>query len=83
MKLKVEKDDAMIIVGPADGSRLVEGVTAVVGKKWNKPTVSFDGSPWGGEGLSPKAAMERAKLIAQVALRTRQEYIKIPKKERL
>jgi len=83
MKLKVEKDGAMIVVGPADGSRLVEGVTVVVGKKWNKPNVSFDGSPWGGKGLNPEAAMERAKLIAQVALRTRQEYLKIPKKERL
>jgi hypothetical protein len=82
MKLKVEKDHAMIVVGPADGSRLVEGMTANFGDKWNKPTVSFDGSPWSGDGLSPEAAMDRAKLIAKVALRTQQEYLKIPKKER-
>ena len=83
MRLKVEKDKSMIIVGPSDGSRTVEGVIVRVGDVWEKPGVSFDGSPWGGEALSPEAAMNMAQLIAKVALRTQQEYLKIPKKERL
>ena len=82
MELKVFKDSNCIKIEMADGSRLVQGWIDndnLRTGKWVPPQVTFANMG----AASPEVTMERAKLIAQVALRTQQEYLKIPKKERL
>jgi len=83
MRLKVTRTDDEITIWPEPGLPL-RNVWGQIDKKgiepfWNDPQINIQTS----DCLTLQEGMQLAKLIAKVTIRTQQEYLKIPKKERL